>query len=90
MIRRAKDLSAAQRLAVESLLGRAISDQDEISIRTLPDTLVSVERRREIIDALRRHFEEVDSKRQQIPMEEVETTINEALRSTRPNYRPLD
>ena len=34
MIHRAKDLSPDQRLAIESLLGRSISDNEEIVIRT--------------------------------------------------------
>jgi hypothetical protein len=47
MIHKAKDLSAEQRRAIESLLGRAIAGQEEISIRALPETLpVSSERRR--------------------------------------------
>jgi hypothetical protein len=54
MIHKAKDLSSEQRLAIESLLGRAIAEQEEISIRTLPETLpVSAERRQAIIEALR-------------------------------------
>jgi hypothetical protein len=55
MIHKAKDLSSEQRLAIESLLGRAIAEQEEISIRTLPETLpVSAERRQAIIEALRK------------------------------------
>jgi hypothetical protein len=35
MIHKAKDLSPDQRAAVEALLGRAIAENEEISIRTL-------------------------------------------------------
>jgi hypothetical protein len=65
MIHKAKDLSSEQRVAIESLLGRVIAEQEEISIRTLPETLpVSAERRRAIIEELRKHFAAVDAQRQ--------------------------
>jgi len=35
MIHKAKDLSPAQRVAIEGLLGRAIAENEEISIRTI-------------------------------------------------------
>jgi len=35
MIRQAKDLSPDQKLAIESLLGRSLSNDEEISIRAL-------------------------------------------------------
>jgi hypothetical protein len=90
MIHKAKDLSSEQRLAIESLLGRAIAEQEEISIRTLPETLpVSAERRRVIIEELRKHFAAVDAQRQPVSPQEADEIINEALRSTRPNYRPV-
>jgi hypothetical protein len=36
MIRLAKDLSTDQKLAIESLLGRSLSEDEKISIRTVP------------------------------------------------------
>jgi len=50
---------------------------------------ITPERRREIIEALRQHFEAVDANRQPVSPEEADEIINEALRSTRPNYRPV-
>ena len=35
MIHRAKDLSPDQELAIESLLGRSIADDESVSVRTL-------------------------------------------------------
>ena len=90
MIHKAKDLSSEQRLVIESLLGRAIAEQEEISVRTLPETLpISPERRRAIIEELRKHFAAVDAERQPVSPQEADEIINEALRSTRPNYRPM-
>jgi hypothetical protein len=91
MIHKARDLSSQQRIAIESLLGRAIAEHEEISIRALPETLpVSAERRRAIIEELRKHFAAVDAQRQPVSPQEAGEIINEALRSTRPNYRPVD
>ena len=36
MIRKAKDLSPEQKSAIESLLGRAIAQNEAISVRTVP------------------------------------------------------
>jgi len=90
MIHKAKDLSPEQRLAVEGLLGRAIAEQENISVRALPEApQLSPERRREIIAALEAHFAQVDAQRQPVSPQEADEIINEALRSTRPNYRPV-
>ncbi len=90
MIHKAKDLSPDQKLALEGLLGRAISEQEEISIRTLqPPPGVSPERRREILAALRAYFAQADAQRQPASRGQAEDIINEALRSTRPEYRSV-
>jgi len=62
MIHKGKDLSPEQRLTLEGLFGRAIAEQEDISVRVLPQAPpVSSERRREIIDALQAHFAQVDA-----------------------------
>ncbi len=90
MIHKAKDLSPEQRLAVEGLLGRAIAEQEDVSVRALPEApQLSPERRREIIAGLEAHFAQVDAQRQTVSPQEADEIINEALRSARPNYRPV-
>jgi len=90
MIHKAKDLSAAQRLAIESLLGRAVAEQEEISVRALPETFpVSWDRRQAIVEELREHFAVVDAQRQPVSPQEANEIIDEALRSTRPNFRAV-
>jgi len=90
MIHKAKDLSPQQKLAIESLLGRAISEQEDISIRALqPQPGVTPERRSEILEALQAYFLRVDSQRQPVSSEQAADIIDEALRSTRPGYRPV-
>ena len=85
MIHKAKDLSSEQRLAIETLLGRRIAEQEEINVRVLPEMVsVAPERRRAIIDGLRQHFAAVDAQRQPVSPQEANDIVNEAFRSTRP------
>ena len=90
MIHKAKDLSPDQRTVIESLVGRSISDQEEISLRVLqPPKDISPERRQEILDGLNSYFARIDAQRKPVSDEEAEEIINEAIRATRPNYRPV-
>jgi len=50
---------------------------------------LSPERRREIVAALQMHFMQVDAQRQPVSPQEADDIINEGLRSTRPDYRPV-
>jgi hypothetical protein len=89
MIRNAKTLSPDQKAAIESLLGRQLLESEDISVRAFEPAPVSDQRRREIADELRKYFAEVDANRRDVSDEEAEEIIDEALRTTRPNYRPV-
>ena len=80
-----RDLSAEQKLAVESLLGRRVSDDERINITTVP----SKEERAAALEGLNRYFAHVDAHRQPTSEEEAEEIITEAIRSVRPNYRAV-
>jgi hypothetical protein len=88
MIRDVKDLSPDQKMAVESLLGRSVSEQETVSIQAFQPPAMSDQRRQEIVDALRQYFAEVDLKRQRVSTEEADEVFNEAMRNSRPGYRP--
>ena len=88
MIRNVKDLSPDQKMAVESLLGRAVSEQETVSVQAFEPPAISEQRRQEIAEALRQYFAEVDAKRQPVSAEEADDILNEAMRSSRPDYRP--
>jgi len=63
---------------------------DNVSVRKItPPPHLTPERRREIVDGLRQYFAQVDAQRQPMSDEEAEDVINEALRSIKPNYRPI-
>ena len=83
----AKDLSPEQRLVIESLLGRVLEDED-ISVRAIQRPALSDQRRQELLEQLRKYFAEVDARRKPASAEEAEEILTEAIRSTRPGYRP--
>jgi hypothetical protein len=95
MLHHVKDLSPGHRRAVEDLLGRRVADDESVSIKSvrtaaiLPPQL-SPDERVEALEKLRQYFAKVDSQRRPVSEAEEEEIINEALRSTRPNYRPAD
>jgi len=87
MIHRAKDLSPDQRAAIESLLGRRMLEDEAISIRAIESPPLSVERKQELLEQLKRYFDEVDAHRQAGSPKEAEEIINEAMKSVRRGYR---
>lgn len=91
MIHSVKDMSDDQRLAVESLLGRQLRDEEKVSIRPIPVTKDAPpsSRRFEISEAMRDYFARIDEQRKDVPDEEIEAAIDEALRHARPSYKPV-
>ena len=89
MIRNAKDLSPDQKAAIESLLGRRVLEDEAISVRAIEPPSLSDEHRREVLSGLEEYFAKVDAQRQPVSSEEADAIIDEAIRSVRPNYRPV-
>jgi hypothetical protein len=89
MIRNAKDLSPDQKAAIESLLGRRVLDDEAISVRALEPPALPDQKRAEILSGLEAYFARVDAQRQPVSPEEADAIIDEALRSTRPNYHSV-
>ena len=87
MIRDVKDLSPDQKMAVESLLGRSVLEQETVSVQAFQPPAISDQGRKEIVGALRQYFAEVDAKRQPVSDREAGDIINEAMRNSRPAYR---
>ena len=88
MIHNAKDLSPDQKKAIESLLGRGILEDEAISVRAIAPPTLSDQRRHELAEELRKYFAEVDARRKPGSAEEAEEILTEAIRTTRPGYRP--
>ncbi|MBV9296237.1 MAG: hypothetical protein JO145_11760 [Acidobacteriaceae bacterium] len=87
MIRNAKDLSPDQKAAIESLLERQLLETEDISVRAIPPTRISDERKHELVQQLKMYFAEVDARRKPGSSEEAEDIIDEAIRSVRRGYR---
>ncbi len=95
MLYRVKDLSPEQKLAVEALLGRAVSIEEAVSVRAvapaamIPSQLSQGERLA-AIQQLDRYFAKVDAGRKAMSEEEEEAIFLEGMRSVRPNFRPVE
>ena len=92
MLYQVRDLSPEQRRAAEMLLGQPVSEDDAVSIKRLgPTTIIpsklSPEDRVAALRLLEQRFGSAN--RPEVSEKEEEAAINEALRSTRPNYRPV-
>jgi hypothetical protein len=66
----------------------AYSRTKEISVRAIQPPALSDQRRKEPVEGLTKYFAEVDARRQPGSAEEAEEIFTEAIRSTRPGYRP--
>jgi len=95
MLHLVKDLSPEQKAAVESLLGHPVSEDEAVSIKSLrpagiiPSKL-SPEQRLQTLEESNASFATAKPELPKVSEEEEESIINEALRTTRPNYRPID
>lgn len=87
MIRNANDLTAAEKAALETLLGRRVENSEAVSVRAFEQARLSPQQRLEISNQLNRYFAEVDAERKRVTDSEQEDTITEAMRSLRPEYR---
>ncbi len=88
LIHKASELKPQMRAAVEAELGRSLRDDEEVSIMAFePHEAPTGEVRREAARGLQQHFNRIDPRTKDIPNEEMEDALNEALRSVRPGYR---
>ena len=95
MLHRVRDLSPEQKLAVEALLGRSVSEDESVSVKALAplqihESKLSPEERHAALERLNRYFERLHAKCRPMTEQEEQSLITEALRSARPGYRPID
>jgi hypothetical protein len=88
MIHKAKDLSPDRKIAIESLLGRQLLDEEAISVRLIEPPALSDQQKRELAEQLRKYFAEVDARRHPASEEGAEDILTEAIRSSRAGFRP--
>ncbi|MBM3754973.1 MAG: hypothetical protein FJW38_13445 [Acidobacteria bacterium] len=93
MIHAVKDLTPEQRQAVESLLGRAVDDNEAVSLKSVwtPATGTppsTPEQRHEAAEWLERHYAKVAARQRSYSDQEFEATIAEALQAARSESGP--
>jgi hypothetical protein len=87
LLHKAKEFKPATRAALEDELGRALQDDEEVSILTYaPHDAPTAEAREAASQKLRAYFAEADAQGTD-SKEQVEQAIQEAMRSVRPGYR---
>ena len=92
MLYQVRDLSPEQKLAAEILLGHPVSEDESVSIKSIgPSTVIasslSLDARLDALKALSARF--ASSPSPEFGAEEEDAIVNEAMRSTRRNYRPI-
>jgi hypothetical protein len=88
LIHKASEMKAQTRAALEAELGRALRGNEEVSIMAFePHPAPAGEARTQAARGLEEHFNRIDQKTKDVPDNEMEETLDEALRSTRPRYR---
>jgi hypothetical protein len=91
MVYDVRDLTPEQKRAAELLLGGPVSENESVRIERTPPSHVSPEqhtKRLAAYEALVARF--ASRPRPEIDPEEEEAAVLEAMRSVRPNYRPVD
>ena len=87
LVHKARELRPETRAAIEAEFGRPLHDDEEISIAARRAGESSTEASRKA--ALRRleaHYASMDEKTKDIPENEIEEILLEAIRSVRPHY----
>jgi hypothetical protein len=85
MVHHVKELSPTQRIAIESLLGRALRDNESVTIRpavVLRDSPKGEERAR-LAHQYQQQLDELAERVKDVPEEEIDAAIEEAIRHVR-------
>ncbi len=87
LVHRVKDLKPAIRAAIEAEFGRPLRDDEEVSIAASPAGESSEEgTRAAALLWLEAYYARMDEKTKDIPEQEIEQILHEAIRSVRPHY----
>lgn len=97
MLFRAEELTPEQKSAIETLLGRPLAESEDVVVKSVRSdrvrpSILTNEQRERVRAEMDAYFAKIDAHRAQVPVseEEEEAIILEALRSTRPDYQPID
>lgn len=88
LIHKASELRPETRAAVEAELGRSLQDGEEVSIMAfVTHEAPTGQARAEVVRSLQEHLRRIDHATKSVREEDLEDTLNEAIRSVRPGYR---
>lgn len=83
-VRRASDLSHAAKSAIEEILGRAVANDEEIRITAVrPDPFLVTDKRAQFVEDLEAYLNQRAAKVCDVPDEELDAAIDEAVRMAR-------
>jgi hypothetical protein len=81
----ARDLTAPVKAAIENLLGRPLQDDEQVSVRAYRrHEAPQGEARREAARRLEEHLDRMAGKAKDVPEDQMEAAIDEALEQVRP------
>ena len=86
-IQKASDLASDARAWLQGLFGRDLDDDERVSIRILPAEQDQA-KRREAFGRLTKVMDRMAEKAKDIPEEELEALIDEAMDHVRPQQKP--
>ncbi len=87
LIHKARELRPRTRAALEAELGRCLQDNEEVSIMAFePHETPAGDARGGAARGLEEYFDRIDQKSKDIPDQEMQDALNEAVRSVRPGY----
>ncbi len=88
LIHKVSELRPQTRAALEAELGRALLDDEKVSIMAfMPHEAPAREARQAAGRCLQEHLTRIDEKTKGVSEAEMEDALDEALRSVRPGYR---
>ena len=89
-IQKAEDLSKTVKSALESLLGRTLEADEEISIMVYrPHDLLRDPIRDRLVQSLNEQMNALAGRVKDASDDELDKILDEAMRSARPGYRPI-
>jgi hypothetical protein len=89
MIVKAEELSAAQKSAIEQILGRQILEAETISVRAFTSQVPTEAEEQAASEKIRKFLDEPGRRRPPVSDEEFEAAFLEAMRSVRPHFTPV-
>ena len=87
LVHKASELKPETRAAIEAEFGRALRDDEEVSIvARAPEKSSTESQHQAALRRLEAHYARMDEKTKDIPEKEIEEILLDAIRSVRPNY----